>query len=204
MICFPFLCACDEEDPTANLQLLSTPTGVVLNEDDYVVSWHAVANADFYGVEVNGKIHQSQQTELDISSFVEQSGVYTIRVVAYAFSGSYVTSDFSTAVYLTKKDRFTAPVLQFDDVTYTLSWAPVENANFYTLVINGLNYVTNQTSFCLTDTLDFEDMLLRGETNTFVVFCPATSDFLNSDVSNQISVNVPIRVIKVVNPVICY
>ena len=204
LICLPFLCACDEDVPKATLQLLDTPTDVAVDEDELVVSWHGVENADFYGVEVNGKIHQSHQTQLDISSFVTGSGVYTIRVVAYAFSGSYVTSDFSTAVYLTKKDRFQTPTLQFDDVSYTLFWEPVENAGFYTLVVNGLNYVTTQTSFCLAETLDFEDMILRGEQNTFAVFCSATSDFLNSEVSNQISVNVPHTVIKVVDPVICY
>lgn len=187
-LCSPLFLACGSKVQIKILKKLSMPTDVQFNETTCIVEWSAVENADFYGVEVNGKIHQSIQTQLDISEFVSQSGEYTIRVVASSFSSEFVDSEYTEAIYLTKKQQWNTPTIFFDESEYTIYWEQVPGVVHYTLIVNDIEFMTTDTSFYIYAVNIYDNVINHYDNNTFAVYCSATSDYLNSDVSNTITV----------------
>lgn len=189
LMCSPALFACQNAEPQKLYQKLSTPTDVVLDETTLVVSWSAVEDADFYSVDINGKLHQTQQTQFNISAFVAESGEYTIKVVASAISNIILDSDYSEAILLTKKDKFATPTISYNSAEYIISWQAISGAMYYTLVVNNIEFVTTETSFYLLAENVFSNVINQNGNNTFSVYCTATSDHINSDMSNQVTVD---------------
>ena len=188
-MCSPLLFACNNKTQAKVLKRLATPTNVQFDESLFLVSWDSVEKADFYNVMVNGKAHQSTQTELNIAEFVSESGEYAIQVSACSFSSEYIESALTTAIYLEKREKWGTPTICYDEDESLVFWEPVDDAVHYTLVVNGIEFDTMQTSFCVLGRNIFDDVLVDGD-NTFSVYCSTTSEKLNGDMSNVLVVNI--------------
>ena len=189
LLCSPVFFACKNLEPKNLYKKLSAPTDVVLDEVTFDLSWSAVEDADFYYVDINGKAHQSSQTQLNISAFVAGSGEYIIKVGASSFSSKILDSDFSESISLSKKEKLPVPTIVFDETEFTVSWQPIADVVYYTLVVNNIEFVTTETSFNLLEQTIFSNVINETGNNTFSVYCTATSDYLNSDMSNQITID---------------
>lgn len=166
--------------------LLKTPQNVSLDETTNVLSWDLVEDAEYYGVDINGKIYQTRESSLDISAYIEESGIYTIKVKALSVTGSKKFSKFSEPVSVVKKSRLASPNLIFNNATGELSWEEVENASYYIMVINGIYYNTTEHHFNLYEQTPFDTHLIRGQENVFKVYCAPTSNYLNSQFSREV------------------
>ena len=167
---------------------LSVPNNVSLNRETNVLSWSAVEGAEYYGVDINGKVHQSTTTNLDITSYIQESGEYQIKVRAISVSKGFVVSDYSEPIKVSKKIRLATPEISINNKTGELSWQKVENAYYYVLSINGINYSTSENEFNLYESTPFDDFLVRGQNNLFKVYCAPTSNYLNSYFSQEVEI----------------
>lgn len=181
----PMLCACTNQQTA---QKLATPKKLYVEPTTYVVSWQAVESADYYELEINKKIFRVSQARFDGEQFLSESGKYQMRVRAVAVSDDFATGDFCDMITFDNMQKLSAPVLQFDEPTSTLSWQGDANAVSYTLFVNGTQFLVQNCNFDLLQSNLFDGALQSGE-NTFAVMCNATSNFLASDMSNQVTVS---------------
>lgn len=177
----PLLVACGDT-PT-----LATPKNVQVDETNYVVSWNAVENANYYYVEVNGKRYQTNQTNLSVLEIVDDGGIYNIRVGAHSISNNYKPSKYSDFVTIEYIIQFNAPVVVLDG--NSLSWQAVEGAEYYVVVVNNVKIETTQTSFNLSEQSELSAALVTGLSNTIQVYVRATSNNRQSEMSNLVTVN---------------
>ncbi len=184
VLCCALFCACGSSKDVK----LETPTSVSVDQQTNIINWVGVSNVDFYGVNINGRVLQTKQQQFDATNYVSESGVYQIKVMACTIKSGYANSDYSAVVVLDKQQKLQAPVLSYNDDTKTLSWQAIENAYCYTLIVNQSSFVVTQTSFNLSQSQIFSGALISGE-NVFSVYCTASSNYKNSDISNQISVS---------------
>ena len=182
ILVIPVFWACQKES-----NLLKTPQNVSLDETTNVLWWDLVEDAEYYGVDINGKIHQTRTNSLDISEYIEDSGTYLIKVKAFAITDGKKVSKYSEPITINKKARLASPNLVFNDATGELSWEEVENASYYIMYINGVYYNTTEHSFNLYGPTPFDNYLIRGQENTFKVYCAPTSNYTNSQFSRDIS-----------------
>ncbi len=184
MICLlPMFYACTSKAK------LSTPKNVSINSDTFVLSWNKVENADYYGVEINGKVYQTTNTTFLFEEYVLESGVYDIRVGAFSQSAQIQHSNFSSSKILDLRKKLSAPSIKFDSETGKLFWNEVNGAYYYKLNVNGIAILTTESSFNLYDYSNgLNNYLHRGTNNSFSVFCPATSNFLASECSREVNI----------------
>jgi hypothetical protein len=183
VLCSVLFCACGGLKDVK----LDAPTSISVDQQTNIINWVGVSDADFYGVNINGRVLQTKQQQFDATSYVGKSGIYQIKVMACSIKSGYINSDYSAVVVLDKQQKLQAPVISYNSDTKTLSWQVVENAYCYTLIVNQTPFVVTQTSFNLTQSQVFSGALISGE-NVFSVYCTASSDYKNSDISNQISI----------------
>lgn len=167
---------------------LGTPQNLKLDDATYSLTWNAVDNADYYGVEINGKVYQTKSNNFSLASFVAESGVYQIRVAAYSQKTGLKNSEFTNFVTINKRSQLAAPKLEFNESSGDLSWGDVPGAYYYNLNINGVNLLTTQTNFNIYDGAGLENYLIRGKVNKFFVYCPSTSSYDASANSKEVSI----------------
>lgn len=178
--CFsPLFFACGETPK------LRTPDELIVDNSTYTILWQEVENADYYILEINGKTYQTASNSFPASNIIAGSGVYSIRVSASTFDGDYLTSNFSEIYQFSNLLKLDAPVVSIEN--NILIWQPVDNAEFYTVVVNGVSHITTKNSFSLIEQTDISQYLITGQNNTFTVYCSQTSNYLKSDVSNTVS-----------------
>lgn len=179
VVSLPIIFACGKE------QTLAMPKDLAIDKNTYKISWSPVDNADYYIVEINGKQFKRVSADFDATSILSGSGLYKIKVCAYTLSGSFKPSGYSDEIEFDNLQKLDTPTLVLSG--YNLSWNAVENAEYYTVLVNGIKFVTMQNSFDIAKENPFKDAINFGEDNKFQVFCSKTSNYLNSDLSNTVS-----------------
>lgn len=172
----------------SNTASLGTPQNLLLDNNTYALTWDAVKDADYYGVEINGKIYQTASTNFSVAGYVMESGVYQIRVAAFSKKADVKNSEFTENIVLNKKDVLAAPKLSYNADTGELSWDNVQGAYYYNFNVNGVDFLTTETSFNIFEETAIERYLTRGKVNRFYVYCPATSSHFASSFSKEINV----------------
>lgn len=125
------------------------------------VSWKAIANAQKYYVQY--KISTESKYETfgyvdDLSCRLDNlvpNTVYSIRVKAIADGVNYLNSDNSTVTATTlAQDALARPqdvaLVQKTATSAVFSWSPVENAEYYSVSVDGSTFNTIQTSVKIT------------------------------------------------------
>src|SRR5574344_18721 len=171
IIALPIFSACTKKTT------LETPTNLKVKYD-YSITWNGVDDADYYCLEINGSEYDVLTTSFSASSILSQSGIYNIKVCAYTYNGKYKVSQYSKVVTFDNRTELDQPELTIQD--YVLSWNPIENANTYILEVNGLKYTTTETQFDLMGITNFDGYLIKGQQNSFAVYCCATSNYKTS------------------------
>ena len=126
---------------------LSTPSGISINSN-FIVSWEAVVNAVEYEVFVNGDSRgRTANLQLDITSAVSADiGSHTVEVIAIADGLLFRSS--SAGSYTFEIAQLTMSTLNLN-AQMMLSWASVDNAISYTIIIDGQTFNQTGTTFDL-------------------------------------------------------
>lgn len=165
-------------------QVLAQPTELSIDNTTYMISWKAVKNADYYVVEINGKTYQTTTTTFPASDIISAGGKFYVRVMAFDKDNQFLQSKHSDFVSIENYLAFETPVMSLQN--NTISWTNV-GADYYTLVVNGVKFITTSTSLDLTN-IDPEiaSAINLGKNNSFCVYAKATSNNLASELSNTI------------------
>ena len=83
---------------STNTSKLATPTGIYL-DDENVLRWNAVENADYYNVSINNKDYPNIQVpRLDLNEILTTAGTYEVYVKALSNKTTISNSEQSIAV----------------------------------------------------------------------------------------------------------
>lgn len=147
---------------TAVAQQLDMVSGVTFSTTTQTlqISWDAVANASYYSVSISpdiGKLAKATGTSVSVPASSLTSGTtYTVSITAHSNSSRYEASDAYNVTY-TYEDK----TIQLDTPeniqgtvdsggSWTISWDPVENADSYTILLDGSELATiNQTYYTI-------------------------------------------------------
>lgn len=181
VVCILIACvltACSDGNTVPGPTKLATPAVTIAGN---VVSWDAVADADGYVVDVNGK--EVSVAETSYTVLLDAPGSVQIKVKAFSENKSaFSDSDYSAPVtYALEVVKLAVPVPQVNGTQ--ISWEPVENAFIYQVEFDGEISTQTQTVY------DFSDAAV-GE-HTFVVKAVAGSPlYSDSEFSESLSVTV--------------
>ena len=95
-VCCVGLIACNNKQQTA--QTLSAPT---LSEEDYLLKWNVIDNANGYIVRINGDDYSANTTTYSLQGW--KDGEYLCLVKAVGDGVNYLDSAFSTPITVVKK-----------------------------------------------------------------------------------------------------
>lgn len=134
---------------TKHLQL-SIPEDLKITNvgDKKNLSWSSVKNANKYVVSVNGEeIEVDGKTTFDIMPYYKMLGEYNIKVKSIG-EGYYISSDYSDIITDTLTQMLNSPsntraIVNASDVM--VSWDSVDNAQTYSMYIDGTLYELNQS-----------------------------------------------------------
>lgn len=189
VVCILIACvltACSDGNTVLGPTKLATPAVTIAGN---VVSWDAVADADGYVVDVNGK--EVSVAETSYTVLLDAPGSVQIKVKAFSENKSvFSDSDYSAPVtYALEVVKLAAPIPQVNGTQ--ISWEPVENAFIYQVEFDGEISTQTQTVY------DFSDAAV-GE-HTFVVKAVAGSAFYADSEPSQL-ITVTIDPVKLSTP----
>lgn len=136
---------------------LENVDGIELSELNHylTISWQEVSNASAYCVCVeNGgaTVEFSNVTALSYSYLFSSAGNYNVKIKAIG-TGSYLNSDYSswkTYHWIKTLDKVRNLVASESDSELHISWNAVEDANGYTVSVDGDEFTTQNASYILT------------------------------------------------------
>lgn len=134
----------------------------VLKANGYNISWNEVDRASGYEVNVDGVTFNTQDTQVNLITYLQKGSISSVKVKALTNSFFYSASTYSNSVSInTSAYRLATPlnfVLEQDESEFEFSWDSVENADNYCLRIVDDNnqeqfFYTSETSFVATGKL---------------------------------------------------
>ena len=134
----------------------------VLQVNGYNVSWNAVDRASGYEVNVDGVTFNTQDTQVNLITYLQKGSISSVKVKALTNSFFYSSSVYSNSVSInTSAYRLATPlnfVLEQDENEFVFTWDSVENADNYCLRIVDDNnqeqfFYTSKTSLDVTGKL---------------------------------------------------
>lgn len=167
---------------SSDLEPLEKPVAVL---DGSTVSWSAIDGAETYTLKINGtECPPVTGTSVDLSAqqYAErlEKGNNTVAIKANA-TDENAESEFSEAVIYVHKVPFAAPVISLDGSV--VSWTAPDEAEDYTLKINGKSITVTSSQ------IDLEDYVsdLQLGNNTVSVTVNAAGNNLASAASNTVT-----------------
>ena len=164
--------------PTDPVQLVAPQ--ISLNQSTGVISWSAVANANYYEVYENGNF-AVRNTATTYTITKTAVGEYVYKVKAISASSSYTTSEYSNTVTYTvtpKAEQLATPVITLTDNQIT--WSAIDNATAYEIYENGVRLTQVTASpYTITNTVAGEWVYkIKAISSDTVHYSP--SDFSNT------------------------
>lgn len=161
----------------------------VLTLNGSTLSWAAIEDAEGYTVKINDdETTVVTGTHIDLEEYTSKlnQGNNTISVKVNANEAKhYTTSEYSAAATYFHKTPLETPVLSLNGSV--LSWTRSDNAETYTLSINGETFGDiTELSVNLLETPYF-NKITPGEDNTITVTADATEEFLASAASEAVT-----------------
>ncbi len=128
-----------QDSPRRNTSLtsrLDTPTNVRVDLDNRILSFDPVENAENYQIYVNGgqNVFNSNQTQVDISAYIRDYGLYSFQVRALHSTPDY-NSYLSDTAFVEYSTTLLAPSNLSLDSNSILYWSSVANAVSYNIII---------------------------------------------------------------------
>ncbi len=125
-----------DRENTSLTERLSTPTNLRVDMENGVLTFDAVKNAEQYQIYINGgqNAFNSGQTQVDISRYITDYGLYSFQVRALHSTPDY-NSYLSDTLFIEYSTTLLAPTSLSLDSNDVLYWAAVENAVSYNIVI---------------------------------------------------------------------
>lgn len=128
---------------TAKKDTLAAPENLKLEGTTLV--WDEVAGAPSYEVEVAGKTETVTAAEFDLTTVALDRDANTVRVRALPAEGSQNKASLYSDAYSVGGAKIVEASLRYENGV--LSWAPVLNANGYTVTVNGKSATVSTNSY---------------------------------------------------------
>ena len=125
-----------ERENTSLTQRLDTPTNIRVDMENRILSFDPVTNAEQYQIYINGgqNAFNSSQTQVDISRYINDYGLYSFQVRALHSTPDY-NSYLSDSVFVEYSTTLLAPASLSLDSNDVLYWTSVANAVSYNIII---------------------------------------------------------------------
>ena len=127
---------------------LDQVANITFNQNTMLITWTAVDNADGYNVIIDGITHRVYTNQINITSLGLGYGDHMITIVAFSNDTTWLDS-IAVEHQITIVDPGTGPVpeqldqvgeITFNQDTMIISWAAIDNATGYRVIINGVTH----------------------------------------------------------------
>lgn len=148
---------------------LATPKNIILDQENWILSFSKVDNAERYEIFVNDKSFLTDKTTVSVARFITDCGIYQFQVRALYSIASYNSFKSDTVIGY-KYNQLSTPVNLSWGEARVLYWSQVEQAVSYKVLIKYRNEDGEQSTVFKTEDIKYDLNTLLNSTLSNVAF----------------------------------